>query len=148
MFSKTYFLHFNSTNLWILFYHWILLLLLLLNRCQTCGDSFTRYSEQNSQFLLFFRMLFLKVKKTTKLHYFNYLFAFDTIFFSWWPFSFFSGATCFNRMPWPFTRFRMISTQIFGQKLLYTFSFSYHLIQYFTNVDIVVCLIKNCKHSP
>ena len=64
MFSKTYFLHFNSTNLWILFYYWILLfLLLLLNRCQTCGDSFTRYSEQNSQFLLLFRMLFMKVKK-------------------------------------------------------------------------------------
>ena len=129
---------------------------------------------------------FYEGKKTTKLHSFNYLFAFDTIFFSylWWPFSFFSGATCFNRMPWPFTRFRIISilnSQIFGQKLFSTLYFQFsssfseilqrkHCIvvclietlrflgnnfsklslsvQYFTNVNIVVCLIKNWQAQP
>ena len=34
-----------------------------MNRCQTCGDSFTRYSEQNSQFLLLFLSAFMEVKK-------------------------------------------------------------------------------------
>ena len=62
-----------------------------MNRCQTCGDSFTRYSEQNSQFLLLFWMLLWRQKTTTKSVSFHYLIAYNTIFiiYLWWPFSFF-----------------------------------------------------------
>ena len=151
MFSKTYFWHFNSTNLWILFYYWILLfLLLLLNRCQTCGDSFTRYSEQNSQFLLLFRMLFMKVKKQQNcilLIIFlrliqSFLATSDDLLAFFRRYLLQSHAMTVHQVQ------DDLNSQIFGQKLFYTFSFSYHLVQYFTNVNIVVCLIKNWQAQP
>ena len=117
-----------------------------MNRCQTCGDSFTRYSEQNSQFLLLFLNAYMEVKKQqNRFLSAIFLLLIQSLF-----------ATSDDLLAF-FRRYLLqshamtvhqvqddLNSQISGQQIFSTFFFS----SIFHQRKHCLCLIKNWQAQP